>query len=137
MLIFIKKWKKSIYESQFFSKKLDEQFLYVFDNGELVKIKAKRSFDSFNQREVKILKLADWPHTDSLRNVLVENYDDFIKSLPVKKFSSPLSMSNIVTNLPENLCSPDFGAKVYAGYKNTRWHFGCIECYGICESNDW
>ncbi|KAK9706378.1 hypothetical protein RND81_07G120300 [Saponaria officinalis] len=65
----------------------------------------------------EMLKLQDWPPSDTFENVLPRHCDDFISALPYQEYTDPRNgILNLGTMLPSTFLKPDLGPKTYIAY---------------------
>ncbi|KAK9706381.1 hypothetical protein RND81_07G120500 [Saponaria officinalis] len=65
----------------------------------------------------EMLKLRDWPPSDTFENVLPRHCDDFISALPYQEYTDPRNgILNLGTMLPSTFLKPDLGPKTYIAY---------------------
>jgi lysine-specific demethylase 3 len=65
----------------------------------------------------EMLKIKDWPPSDTFENVLPRHYDEFIRCLPFQKYCDPQTgILNLATKLPPCVIKPDLGPKTYIAY---------------------
>ncbi|XP_051124201.1 lysine-specific demethylase JMJ25-like [Andrographis paniculata] len=76
---------------------------------------SKGRFDQSGWPE--ILKLKDWPPTNSFDDNLPRHGAEFISCLPFKEYTHPRSgYLNLAVKLPEKSLKPDMGPKTYIAY---------------------
>ncbi|KAL9243495.1 hypothetical protein vseg_017374 [Gypsophila vaccaria] len=64
-----------------------------------------------------MLKLKDWPPSDSFENLLPRHCDEFISALPYQEYTDPRhGILNLGTMLPSTFLKPDLGPKTYIAY---------------------
>ncbi|GAA0169877.1 histone modifying enzyme [Lithospermum erythrorhizon] len=67
----------------------------------------------------EMLKLKDWPPTNSFEDCLPRHGAEFIAMLPLLDYTHPRSGTlNLATKLPEGALKPDLGPKTYIAYGN-------------------
>jgi hypothetical protein len=65
----------------------------------------------------EMLKIKDWPPSDTFENVLPRHYDEFIRCLPFQEYCDPQAgILNLATKLPPRVIKPDLGPKTYIAY---------------------
>ncbi|KAL6970129.1 hypothetical protein U1Q18_029834 [Sarracenia purpurea var. burkii] len=76
-------------------------------------LEARFDRDSWPQ----ILKLKDWPPSNSFEECLPRHGAEFITCLPFKEYTNPRNgFLNLAVKLPENTLKPDLGPKTYIAY---------------------
>ncbi|KAL5072848.1 hypothetical protein RYX36_011832 [Vicia faba] len=65
-----------------------------------------------------MLKLKDWPPSESFKEYLPNHFKEFVSYLPYKEYTHPVSGSlNLVVKLPDDGClKPNMGPKAYIAY---------------------
>lgn len=65
----------------------------------------------------EMLKLKDWPPTNSFDECLPRHCEEFIAMLPFSDYTHPRSgLLNLATKLPDGSRRPDLGPKSYIAY---------------------
>ncbi|KAL2921821.1 Lysine-specific demethylase JMJ25 [Bienertia sinuspersici] len=65
----------------------------------------------------EILKLKDWPSSNSFEECLPRHFAEFIMMLPYSNYTHPDSgILNLATKLPDGAPKPDLGPKTYIAY---------------------
>ncbi|KAL0304414.1 UNVERIFIED_CONTAM: Lysine-specific demethylase, partial [Sesamum radiatum] len=65
----------------------------------------------------RMLKLKDWPPTDSFEECLPRHGSEFLAMLPFSDYTHPRSgLLNLATKLPDGALKPDLGPKAYIAY---------------------
>lgn len=65
----------------------------------------------------EILKLKDWPPTNSFEECLPRHGADFVAMLPFSEYTHPgFAPLNLATKLPDGASKPDLGPKTYIAY---------------------
>ncbi|KAL0317999.1 UNVERIFIED_CONTAM: Lysine-specific demethylase [Sesamum angustifolium] len=65
----------------------------------------------------RMLKLKDWPPTDSFEKCLPRHGSEFMAMLPFSDYTHPRSgLLNLATKLPDGALKPDLGPKAYIAY---------------------
>ncbi|XP_009780310.1 lysine-specific demethylase JMJ25-like [Nicotiana sylvestris] len=65
----------------------------------------------------EILKLKDWPPTNSFEECLPRHGADFFSMLPFSEYTHPRrGLLNLATKLPDTALKPDLGPKTYIAY---------------------
>ncbi|KAH9611732.1 hypothetical protein KSS87_004691 [Heliosperma pusillum] len=65
----------------------------------------------------EMLKLKDWPPSDTFENLLPRHCDEFISTLPFQEYTDPRhGILNLGTMLPSTFLKPDLGPKTYIAY---------------------
>ncbi|XP_074307474.1 lysine-specific demethylase JMJ26 isoform X2 [Silene latifolia] len=65
----------------------------------------------------EMLKLKDWPPSDTFENLLPRHCDEFISALPYQEYTDPRDgILNLATMLPASFLKPDMGPKTYIAY---------------------
>ncbi|XP_021763956.1 uncharacterized protein LOC110728617 [Chenopodium quinoa] len=65
----------------------------------------------------EILKLKDWPASNSFEECLPRHFAEFIMMLPYSDYTHPeCGILNLVTKLPDGVPKPDLGPKTYIAY---------------------
>ncbi|KAH9610780.1 hypothetical protein KSS87_013716 [Heliosperma pusillum] len=65
----------------------------------------------------EMLKLKDWPPSDTFENLLPRHCDEFISALPYQEYTDPRDgILNLGTMLPTSFLKPDLGPKTYIAY---------------------
>ncbi|XP_074270149.1 lysine-specific demethylase JMJ26-like [Silene latifolia] len=65
----------------------------------------------------EMLKLKDWPPSDTFENLLPRHCDEYISALPFQEFTDPRhGILNLGTMLPSTFLKPDLGPKTYIAY---------------------
>lgn len=65
----------------------------------------------------EILKLKDWPPTNSFEECLPRHGADFFAMLPFSEYTHPRhGLLNLATKLPDTALKPDLGPKTYIAY---------------------
>ncbi|KAL0400593.1 UNVERIFIED_CONTAM: Lysine-specific demethylase [Sesamum latifolium] len=65
----------------------------------------------------RMLKLKDWPPTDSFEECLPRHGSEFMAMLPFSDYTHPRSgLLNLATKLPDGALQPDLGPKAYIAY---------------------
>ena len=65
----------------------------------------------------EILKLKDWPPTNSFEECLPRHGAEFVAMLPFSEYTHPRFASlNLATKLPDGASKPDLGPKTYIAY---------------------
>ncbi|XP_020549011.1 uncharacterized protein LOC105160354 [Sesamum indicum] len=65
----------------------------------------------------RMLKLKDWPPTDSFEECLPRHGSEFMAMLPFSDYTHPRSgLLNLATKLPDGALKPDLGPKAYIAY---------------------
>ncbi|XP_042506397.1 lysine-specific demethylase JMJ25-like [Macadamia integrifolia] len=65
----------------------------------------------------EMLKLKDWPPSDTFENLLPRHCDEFIKALPFHEYTDPRAgFLNLAVKLPQDSLKPDLGPKSYIAY---------------------
>lgn len=69
-------------------------------------------------KQPHMLKLKDWPPSESFKECLANHFKEFVSYLPYKEYTHPVSGSlNLVSKLPDDGClKPDMGSKAYIAY---------------------
>lgn len=71
----------------------------------------------YNNHWPEVLKLKDWPPSDSFEDFLPRHCDEFIRILPFQEYTDPrLGILNLAVKLPKNFLKPDLGPKTYIAY---------------------
>lgn len=64
-----------------------------------------------------MLKLKDWPPTNSFEECLPRHGAEFIAMLPYSDYTDPRTgLLNLATKLPDGALKPDLGPKTYIAY---------------------
>ncbi|KAL9236596.1 hypothetical protein vseg_011244 [Gypsophila vaccaria] len=64
-----------------------------------------------------MLKLKDWPPSDTFENLLPRHCDEFISALPFQEYTDPRQgILNLGTMMPSSILKPDLGPKTYIAY---------------------
>ncbi|XP_060194192.1 lysine-specific demethylase JMJ27-like isoform X2 [Lycium barbarum] len=65
----------------------------------------------------KLLKLKNWPPSMKFEKRLPRHGAEFIRALPYKEYTHPLSgILNVASKLPDGILKPDLGSKTYIAY---------------------
>lgn len=65
----------------------------------------------------ELLKLKDWPPSTEFEKRLPRHGAEFIRALPYKEYTHPLSgILNVASKLPDSILKPDLGPKTYIAY---------------------
>ncbi|XP_021729109.1 uncharacterized protein LOC110696129 [Chenopodium quinoa] len=65
----------------------------------------------------EILKLKDWPASNSFEECLPRHFAEYIMMLPYSDYTHPeCGILNLVTKLPDGVPKPDLGPKTYIAY---------------------
>ncbi|XP_043702150.1 lysine-specific demethylase JMJ25-like [Telopea speciosissima] len=65
----------------------------------------------------EMLKLKDWPPSDTFENLLPRHCDEFIRALPFHEYTDPRAgFLNLAVKLPQDSLKPDLGPKTYIAY---------------------
>uniref|UniRef100_A0A7S3RGU3 JmjC domain-containing protein n=1 Tax=Strombidinopsis acuminata TaxID=141414 RepID=A0A7S3RGU3_9SPIT len=64
----------------------------------------------------RALKLRDWPHDDSFREVLPHHYVDLQAALPIGAYTRADGHFNLASYHDPSLAAPDLGPKLYCAY---------------------
>ncbi|XP_060194189.1 lysine-specific demethylase JMJ26-like [Lycium barbarum] len=65
----------------------------------------------------ELLKLKDWPPSTEFEKRLPRHGAEFIRALPYKEYTHPLSgILNVASKLPDGILKPDLGPKTYIAY---------------------
>uniref|UniRef100_M1B2D6 JmjC domain containing protein n=1 Tax=Solanum tuberosum TaxID=4113 RepID=M1B2D6_SOLTU len=65
----------------------------------------------------EMLKLKDWPPSTEFEKRLPRHGAEFIRALPYKEYTHPLSgILNVASKLPNGILKPDLGPKTYIAY---------------------
>ncbi|EYU40203.1 hypothetical protein MIMGU_mgv1a003411mg [Erythranthe guttata] len=75
----------------------------------------------------KILKLEDWPRTESFAERLPRHYQEFVKCLPFKHYTHQAGYLNMPAKTPKKSLKPELGPKICFGY-------GVDEHLGFCSA---
>ncbi|KAF5939497.1 hypothetical protein HYC85_023756 [Camellia sinensis] len=99
-----------------------ESDLYKLDSNwndyeKLQKIKFITYFNSFNWSWPQLLKLKDWPPSNSFKERLPRHGAEFINCLPFKEYTHPhIGFLNLAVKLPKNILQPNLGPKTDIAY---------------------
>ncbi|XP_043693874.1 lysine-specific demethylase JMJ25-like [Telopea speciosissima] len=65
----------------------------------------------------EMLKLKDWPPSDTFENLLPRHCYEFIRALPFHEYTDPRAgLLNLAVKLPQDSLKPDLGPKTYIAY---------------------
>lgn len=67
-----------------------------------------------------LMKLKDWPPGDDFSDVLPQQFNDLMQSLPLPEYTKRDGRLNLVSRLPDFLVKPDLGPKMYIAYGKCR-----------------
>ncbi|MCI05152.1 lysine-specific demethylase 3B, partial [Trifolium medium] len=68
-------------------------------------------------KQPHMLKLKDWPPSQSFKECLPNHYEEFVSYLPYKEYTHPVSGSlNLAVKLPDDCLKPDMGPKAYIAH---------------------
>ncbi|KAL5098622.1 hypothetical protein RYX36_002949 [Vicia faba] len=87
-------------------------------------VNTKRFFTSYTKgwkcsekRPCCMLKLKDWPPSESFKECLPDHFEEFVSFLPYKEYTHPISGSlNLAVKLPDGCLKPDMGPKAYIAF---------------------
>lgn len=69
----------------------------------------------------QILKLEDWPPSNSFEELFPRHYAEFLSSLSFKEYTNPRGgYLNLVAKLPEKSNHPEIGPKMCVAYGNAQ-----------------
>ncbi|KAL4231689.1 Lysine-specific demethylase 3B [Mactra antiquata] len=68
-----------------------------------------------------LLKLKDWPPGDDFSDVLPQQFNDLMQSLPLPEYTRRDGRLNLVSRLPDFLVKPDLGPKMYIAYGSAQY----------------
>ncbi|KAL5069321.1 hypothetical protein RYX36_020208 [Vicia faba] len=70
-----------------------------------------------SSKQPHMLKLKDWPPSESFKECLPIHFKNFVSYLPYKEYTHPVSGSlNLAVKLPDGCLKPDMGPKAYIAY---------------------
>ncbi|KAL5059147.1 hypothetical protein RYX36_030751 [Vicia faba] len=70
-----------------------------------------------SSKQPHMLKLKDWPPSESFKECLPIHFKNFVSYLPYKEYTHPVSGSlNLAVKLPGGCLKPDMGPKAYIAY---------------------
>ncbi|KAL5080050.1 hypothetical protein RYX36_008473 [Vicia faba] len=70
-----------------------------------------------SSKQPHMLKLKDWPPSESFKECLPIHFKNFVSYLPYKEYTHPVSGSlNFAVKLPDGCLKPDMGSKAYIAY---------------------
>lgn len=88
-----------------------------------VEINTCRFFEGYEEGKAytnlwpMMLKLKDWPPSDSFEDLLPRHCDEFIRCLPFQEYSDlRTGILNLAAKLPAHVIKPDLGPKTYIAY---------------------
>ncbi|KEH16159.1 transcription factor jumonji (jmjC) domain protein, partial [Medicago truncatula] len=70
-----------------------------------------------SSKQPHMLKLKDWPPSESFKECLPNHFEEFVSYLPYKEYTHPVSGSiNLAVKFPDGWLKPDMGPKAYIAY---------------------
>ncbi|CAI8619757.1 unnamed protein product [Vicia faba] len=70
-----------------------------------------------SSKQPHMLKLKDWPPSESFKECLPIHFKNFVSYLPYKEYTHPVSGSlNLAVKFPDGCLKPDMGPKAYIAY---------------------
>ena len=70
--------------------------------------------------EEGLLKLKDWPASSDFKELLPRHFDDFMRALPLQRYTLRDGPLNLASTLPRWCLPPDLGPKMYLAYGGLR-----------------
>ncbi|KAL5065874.1 hypothetical protein RYX36_027611 [Vicia faba] len=100
-----------------------EEYVNKFKNADRIPFGSdsdsllKRHSNRRRKHRPHMLKLKDWPPSESFKECLPIHFKNFVSYLPYKEYTHPVSGSlNLAVKLPDGCLKPDMGPKAYIAY---------------------
>jgi hypothetical protein len=119
---------REIWKPEYFSKRFgnDKHEMVNCANGAVInRVAMKYFWNGFasiasripnGQKDKVVLKLKDWPTTEDFSEIMKEHFEDLMKSVPMKQYTTRNGRYNLTRNLPNFFSKPDLGPKMYSAY---------------------